>query len=182
VEILRLRLDVEPLPHKGFRPGELQMNKQGTASRSKTEQTEQQDPAQIELKPSKYLALLVALFPHVSYLPVHSNGRIRAPLYPSWGPKQGRARPRRKESSNPAQISAHGKILIPEAANPGPNRPTAEYRGQMLELVATAQPRRGIKNPASLGAGKNTATKSFPSSQWGRSNECLPPLRSAAAA
>jgi len=28
MEILRLSLDVEPLPHEGFRPGELRMNEQ----------------------------------------------------------------------------------------------------------------------------------------------------------
>ena len=161
------------------------MNKQGRASRSKTQQTEQQDPAQIEVKPSKYLALLVALFPHCLIPPRPQQWRNPHPSLPLQGvsclpPKQGRARPRRKEPSNPAQISAHGKILIPEAANPGPNRPTAEYRGQMLELVATAQPRRGVKNPASLGAERREHPHQiFLSSQWGATNACP---RSAAAA
>lgn len=36
---------------------------------------------------------------------------------------------------------SQGKILSREAANPGPNRSTAEYRGQMLEPAATTQPR-----------------------------------------
>lgn len=43
MEILRLSLDVEPLPHKGFRPGELQKEqaKHNTTGRSKTQQAEQ---------------------------------------------------------------------------------------------------------------------------------------------
>ena len=93
VEILRLRLDVEPLPHKGFRPGELQMNKQGRASRSKTQQTEQQDPAQIEVKPSKYLALLVALFPHCLIPPRPQQWKNPRPSLPLLGPQTRQGAP-----------------------------------------------------------------------------------------
>jgi hypothetical protein len=34
MEILRLSLDVEPLPHEGFRPGELRMNEQAKIPQS----------------------------------------------------------------------------------------------------------------------------------------------------
>ena len=49
------------------------MNEQAEIPQSsinkKTQQTEQQDASQTELKPSKYLALLVALFPHCLITP-----------------------------------------------------------------------------------------------------------------
>jgi hypothetical protein len=73
MEILRLSLDVEPLPHEGFRPGELRMNEQAKIPQSsinkKTQQTEQRGTSQTELKARKYLALLVALFPHCLITP-----------------------------------------------------------------------------------------------------------------
>jgi len=62
------------------------MNEQAEIPQSsinkKTQQTEQQDASQTELKPSKYLALLVALFPHCLITPRNhapSNGRTDAP-------------------------------------------------------------------------------------------------------
>jgi len=73
MEILRLSLDVEPLPHEGFRPGELRMNEQAKIPHSsinkKTQQTEQRGTSETELKARKYLALLVALFPHCLITP-----------------------------------------------------------------------------------------------------------------
>ena len=158
------------------------MNKQGRASRSKTQQTEQQDPAQIEVKPSKYLALLVALFPHCLIPPRPQQWRNPHPSLPLQGvsclpPKQGRARPRRKEPSNPAQISAQGKILIRKAANPGPNRPAAEYRAKCLSLPR--QPNLAGDQESSLAwrRKKRTPPPNLPVLAMG-SNECLPPLRS----
>ena len=74
-------------------PSRVQMNKQGTTSQSKTEQTEQQDPAQIELKPSKYLALLVALFPHCLIPPRPQQWKNPRPSLPLLGPQTRQGAP-----------------------------------------------------------------------------------------
>jgi hypothetical protein len=75
MEIMCLSLDVEPLPHERFRPGELRTNEQakipqGSINNKNTANgTTRHITSQTELKPSKYLALLVDVFPHCLITP-----------------------------------------------------------------------------------------------------------------
>lgn len=85
----------------------------------------------------------------VSYLPPNKAGRAlggRKPQIPQ----------------TRTNFRSQGKILTREAANPGPNRLTSEYRGQMLELAATTQPLRGSRIHLPLAAKTKKTSKSSP--------------------